>query len=102
MDNKMENEKRIFASYVQKALNNAYYAFDCDEEIFKEEFLTNAIDWWDQAVVYARANLRFDPKGTVDFAKYFRRIRLNGINNETELLANTIECLRCYYVLINC
>lgn len=102
MENKMEIEKRIFASYVQKALNNAYYAFDCDEEIFKEEFLTNAIDWWDQAVIYARSNLGIDPKGTVDFAKYFRRVRLNGINNELDLLARTIECLRCYYVLIDC
>ena len=96
----MENEKRIFASYVQKALNNAYYAFDCCEYFYKEEFLTNAIDWWDQAVIYAKSNLGFDPNGTADFAKYLRRVRLNGIKEETDLLARTIECLRCYYVLI--
>lgn len=102
MDNKMENEKRVFASYVQKALNNTYYAFDCDEEFFKEEFLTNAIDWWDQAVVYARSNLGFDPNGLADVAKYLRRIRLNGVNNEADLLARTTEYLRCYYALIEC
>ena len=98
----MKNEKRIFASYVQKAYDNACNAFDCDVDNFKEEFITNAIDWWDQAVVYAQSNLGFDPNGLADVAKYLRRIRLNGVNNEADLLARTTEYLRCYYALIEC
>ena len=96
----MENEKRIFASYVQKAFANACNALDCEVDVYKEEFITNAIDWWDQAVVYARSNLEFDPNGLADVAKILRRVRLNGINNEADLLARTCEYLRCYYALI--
>ena len=96
----MENEKRIFASYVQKAFANACDAMDCEVDVYKEEFITNAIDWWDQAVMYAQTNLGIDPNGLADVAKILRRIRLNGTDKEADLLARTCEYLRCYYALI--